>query len=143
MANQRLGAVYRGDSCDGNPCNLSSGEADGLAVAVVEHDVLRREFDAQTDDAVPPERGKSPSGEPAEQPPVRHKHVGVARFGPASVLLHTDPDPHLPVDGLSRLQDDACPHRVEARSRLTSGEFDGQRPGVVVCVGAIMGKPLL
>ena len=55
MANQPLGAVYRGDGRNGSRRDLRSREADGLAVEVVEDDVFRREVDVQADDTAPPQ----------------------------------------------------------------------------------------
>src|ERR1035437_7725968 len=143
MTNQLLDAVYRGDGCDGNLRNLRSREADRLAVAVVEDEVLGSEVNVQANDAVPPQRDKSPGGEPAKQPHVRHEYVGVARVGPPSVLLYPDPERRLPVDRLPRLEDNPSGHRGDARSRFTAGELDRQGPGVVVRLGAFAREALL
>ena len=100
MGDHCLGAVDRGDGSDGNNGNVRSREANGLAVAEVENDVLGREVDAQADDAAPPKGNQVPSREPAEQPLVSHDHVGVARFCPVAILLHTDPERQTPEDRL-------------------------------------------
>ena len=143
MSEHRFHPVNRSDPDDSNRSDLSSGKTDRLAVAVVEDDVFRREVDVQADDTAPPQRGQSPGREPAEQPLICHKYVGVAGAGPASVILHPNPEGHVPVDGLSRLQNDASGHGVEARRRLSSGELERQGPGVVVGLGAITGEALL
>jgi hypothetical protein len=66
MADQRLGAVGRGDGSD----DLRSEAADRLTVAEVENDVHCREVNLQANDAAPAARRRVPSREAAEQLPI-------------------------------------------------------------------------
>ena len=145
MADQGAGAVDRRDSSDGNRRDPYSRQTNRLAVAVVEHNVLVRQVDVYLDEAAPPQRDPA-SREPAEQPRVRHKHLGVAGFGPVSVLQCPDPEWHLPVDGFPRLQDDARRQRVEARGRPAAGAVESPGPpgmegGGELGAGVAQGEP--
>src|SRR5665811_1231127 len=96
MGEHRFLAVYRSDPENGERRNLRSGEVHRLTVAKVEDDVFGREVDEQADKPAPPQRYQAARPKPAKQPQIRQDYLCQARPGPTSVLLHPNPDGHLP-----------------------------------------------